>query len=116
MLRFKSKKDYNRLKNVTTKIIGKYFLIIYLIDNLINESVAGITVSKKVGNAVVRNRVKRRLRAFLQSYMPPECSNFYICNIIALPSVVNSNWTDFVYDLNKCLNKVFISTEHLNDA
>lgn len=30
----------------------------------------GITVTKKVGNAVVRNRMKRRFRALLREFLP----------------------------------------------
>ena len=31
---------------------------------------AGFTVTKKIGNAVVRNRIKRRLRALVQGILP----------------------------------------------
>ncbi len=32
----------------------------------------GITVTKKIGNAVVRNRMKRRFRALLRDLLPNE--------------------------------------------
>lgn len=34
------------------------------------ESMAGFAVSKAVGGAVIRNRVKRRLRAIMASLLP----------------------------------------------
>ena len=30
----------------------------------------GVTVTKKIGNAVVRNRMKRRFRALAREYLP----------------------------------------------
>lgn len=38
------------------------FLVLYARKNRTNRNRVGITVSKKLGHAVVRNRVRRRLR------------------------------------------------------
>ena len=39
--------------------------------NTADELRFGITVTKKIGNAVVRNRMKRRFRALLRELLPP---------------------------------------------
>ncbi|MFM5917534.1 MAG: ribonuclease P protein component [Novosphingobium sp.] len=40
--------------------------------NGLDEMRYGITVTKKIGNAVVRNRMKRRFRALLREALPTE--------------------------------------------
>jgi ribonuclease P protein component len=42
--------------------MGGRYLIILSMDNDLPASRFGITVSRKTGNAVIRNRVKRRIR------------------------------------------------------
>ena len=41
---------------------GNRFLVMYARKNRLGENRVGVTVSKKLGKAVVRNRVRRRLR------------------------------------------------------
>ena len=41
---------------------GNRFLVLYARKNRLGENRVGVTVSKKLGKAVVRNRVRRRLR------------------------------------------------------
>ncbi|MCL1827567.1 MAG: ribonuclease P protein component [Candidatus Cloacimonetes bacterium] len=109
MLRVTSTKDYALLRQSSAKIIGKYFIIVYLQDNKSSESSAGITVSRKIGNAVTRNRVKRRVKAFLQCYdLTSDCFPF-MCNIIALPSIVEAKWLSMCKDLERAIQKVQMS-------
>ena len=49
----------------------------------------GYTASKKIGNAVCRNRAKRRLRALCQALLPLEAVNGYDYVIIARQAVLN---------------------------
>jgi ribonuclease P protein component len=106
MTRLTAKKDYESLRQSTRKVVGKYFLIVFEQDDSLAESMAGITVSRKVGIAVVRNKVKRRIRAFLREYTPPDNTAKYRCNIIALSQVVGIEWELFKADLEKCLRKI----------
>ena len=59
--RVRSRSDYLTIQRSGRKVRGRY-LILLTIENNLRSSRFGITVSKKNGNAVKRNRVKRRIR------------------------------------------------------
>ena len=67
----------------------------------------GYTCSKKVGNAVVRNRAKRRLRAAASEVLP-ECgrNDWDYVLIGKAGSTVARPFTDLVADLAKAVDKV----------
>ena len=106
MLRLTDKKGYTLLRQGTLKSVSRFFLIVYIFDSALSGSMAGITVSKKVGNAVTRNKVKRRIKVFLRDYKPCDDMPKFFCNIIALRSVVRADWVDFCTDLYNCLERI----------
>ena len=59
-----SLKNYSEFKNVyeNGKSYANKYLIMYVIENQVNSQRLGISVSKKVGNSVVRHRVTRLIR------------------------------------------------------
>lgn len=59
---FDFKKAYERKKS-----FGNKNLVLYIRENGLPYSRLGITVSKKVGNAVVRNKTKRRIKEIYRS-------------------------------------------------
>ncbi len=63
----------------------------------------GFTATKKIGNAVTRNRAKRRLREAARTLLPeyghPGCD--YV--LIARASTVHKNYTDLLADVKKAL-------------
>jgi len=66
----------------------------------------GITVSKKVGNAVVRNRMKRRFRA-LAAELLPELGIIGADHVlIGRNSGIERPFDDLKTDLSKALRKV----------
>jgi ribonuclease P protein component len=54
--------DFQRVYSEGAKVPGPYFLLFYLRREEAGPCRIGLTASRKVGNAVVRNRAKRLLR------------------------------------------------------
>jgi ribonuclease P protein component len=63
--RIRKKKDFNDLYKSGVCARGKYFNLIYLPNRLSHSRMAVVT-SKKVGNAVQRNKIRRRMRALFR--------------------------------------------------
>ena len=63
--RIRKKKDFLHLYKKGKRYRGKYFILIYLSNELTFCRVA-IVASKKLGNAVQRNRTKRWLRTLFR--------------------------------------------------
>ena len=59
--RLRKRKEFLRVYEQGRKIRGRYFFI-YLLENGLGRNRLGLTVSKRTGVPVERNRVKRRLR------------------------------------------------------
>ena len=59
--RIRKKKDFLILYKKGNRYRGKYFNLIYF-SNTLTYSRVGVVASKKIGNAVVRNKVKRWMR------------------------------------------------------
>lgn len=63
----RSSKDFEHLKNKGSKVfLDKKILVVYLRNNLDTHRV-GWTLSRSVGNAVLRNRLKRYAREFFRT-------------------------------------------------
>nr|WP_184030833.1 ribonuclease P protein component [Sphingomonas yantingensis] len=66
----------------------------------------GITVSKKVGNAVVRNRMKRRFRALARAVLPQHGLPGHDHVLIGRAGGIERPHADLVRELEKALRKV----------
>ena len=52
----------------------------------------GITVTKKIGNASKRNKVKRRIRHLIKDFLPKYGKNGYDYVFIAKENLINEDW------------------------
>ena len=64
--RVKREKDFKAIFKDGTSFANRKF-VVYQLENKQNHFRVGLSVSKKLGNAVTRNQIKRRIRHILQS-------------------------------------------------
>ena len=57
----KKNQDFRKVYNTGKSYANKY-LVMYVVENHTDKNRLGISVSKKVGNSVVRHRVKRLIK------------------------------------------------------
>ena len=67
----------------------------------------GFTASKKIGNAVLRNRAKRRLRAIAQTILVAQGEPGWDYVLVARPdATVTRSYSDLLADLKTALRSV----------
>lgn len=112
---------YSKAYQKGKKFVGNR-VIIYLLPDYASKRLAlanpmktkinrvGITVTKKLGSAVVRNRAKRIIReAFRQADKEKNIKRGFLIVIVARGSIVNAKMQDVKKDLLRGFDKLFFS-------
>jgi len=83
-------------------------------DHLANGPTArvGFTASKKVGNAVARNRAKRRLRALAYAVLRPQAQPSLDYVLVGRHTTLHRPWLKLVKDLEEALSRTRLDKEH----
>ena len=78
----------------------------------------GFVVSKKQGGAVVRNRIKRRLREALRKKLPELCPGSYDLIFIGRSKAKTADWAELESAIEQLLRraKLLLDTEQKNRA
>lgn len=96
---FEFKRAYSRGK---TSITG--YFVLYVVKTKKRENNVGYTVSKKVGNAVIRNRIRRRLKEAFRSISLEACC--YDIVIVARTRALNVDYATLQETLERELRKL----------
>jgi len=84
----------------------RYFLV-FLLDNRVGRPRLGIVASKKVGNAVTRNHLKRRIREFFRLHKSrlPRANDMVV---VAKKGIARVPYGDILGDLSRFLDAAFL--------
>lgn len=96
--RLRKRKDFIRVETKKESRIVTEHLIILVAPNLKNHARIGITVSKRIGTAVIRNRYKRLLREIYRRHKEIFPSG-YDCVLIARKQDDNARYENLLYEI-----------------
>ena len=108
IVRLKKRADFLKVA-ASGKKAAAYGLVLQARANNENSEApvrVGFTVTKKVGNAVVRNRIKRRLRAVATEVMPGHAQLGTDYVIIGRYAAFERAYDDLLGDLRYVLRKI----------
>ena len=104
--RLKKKHEFNRVYNKGKSIANRDLVLYYYSNKQTPELRLGISVSKKVGNAVTRNRIRRLLKEVVRSLRQEiEIKQHVDLIIIARQQAANMDYNDFMRSVKDLLNK-----------
>lgn len=99
----KRKKDFDIIFKLRNQTSSKFYYI-YIKDNDLNKFRFGICVSKKLGNAVTRNKLKRRVKDIIDKSKLHFESKDYI--IVLKKSAKSAKYLELKEDLISVLKKI----------
>ena len=101
MNRLKSREDFLRAQKGVRRVTASLTLEACLSPEPATEAAlrVGFTATKKLGNAVTRNRAKRRLRAAAQATLPLSGRAAHDYVLVARPGTLSRPFSSLVEDL-----------------
>lgn len=104
--RIKKSDEIEKVMKKGLKFSSKYFVIYKLENNETNHFRFATSVGKKIGNAVTRNLVKRRIKSVVDK-LDLSLKNMDVF-IVAKPSVNDLTFDEYVKQISYILKKLHI--------
>ena len=109
--RLRTTADFARVRDSAPRGWPHRLLVVYVAPNDLDQTRVGITVSGRVGQAVVRNRVRRRLREALRARRARLAMGQDVL-VIARPTSAQATWAE----LNQALDALLARAGAFGEA
>lgn len=101
--RLKKRYQFNYVYKSGEHFSGEH-MVLYTASSKTKNIKVGLAVTKKVGHAVVRNKVRRRLREIIQKQLPNLKQNYNII-IVARENITSASFDELSLEFNKLIKK-----------
>lgn len=102
----KKRSEFKRLTDKGAASFSHHLIVQYLPPEPESDLRIGFTVSRRIGNAVKRNRVKRQLRAMTRELCAEERFTTGSYTLVARNGAYEASYTRLKTDLTYCLKKL----------
>jgi ribonuclease P protein component len=105
--RLRTPAEFRRVRDLSPRVWAHPLVVLYAAPNDLDR--ARVTVSSRVGKAVVRNRVRRRLREALRARLDRlRAGRDFL--LIARPRAADASWADLCAALDAVLTRAGAAT------
>jgi len=102
--RLRSAADFQRVRDQSPRVWPHRLLVLHVAPNDLERARVGITVSGRVGKAVVRNRIRRRLREALRARLDSLATGYDVL-VVARPPSAQASWLELDAALETVLQR-----------
>ena len=101
--RLKKRYQFNYVYKSGEHFSGEH-IVLYVVSSKTKNIKVGLAVTRKIGHAVVRNRVRRRLREIIKKQVPNLKQNYNII-VVARENVINASFEKLTNEFIKLIKK-----------
>jgi ribonuclease P protein component len=110
--RLRTRADFARARQRTVRAAAHRLLTLYVAPNDLARTRLGVAVSRRVGKAVVRNRVRRRLRELGRARYPRLVDGRDLV-LVAQPPAARASWRELAAAVDHVLTTAHLWREPL---